>query len=71
VSFQSILPSKTENKILDSQIQKMAVTMAHYSTCCIVLIYMQMGIAGCACTAMTAKKQQSTNSYKLQRKKQQ
>jgi hypothetical protein len=57
VGFQSILPSKTENKIIDTT-QKLgaAAAMAHYSACGPVLIHMQMDIAGCACNSNGGKK---------------
>jgi hypothetical protein len=56
LGFQSILPSKTENKIIHTQKQRVAAVMAHYSACGIVLIHMQMDIAGCACNSNGSKK---------------
>jgi hypothetical protein len=56
VGFQSILPSKTENKIFDTQKQGAAAAMAYYSACGIVLIHMQMDIAGYACNSNGSKK---------------
>jgi hypothetical protein len=45
-----------ENKIIDTQKQGAAAAMTHYSTCGIVLIHMQMDIAGCACNSKSSKK---------------
>jgi hypothetical protein len=51
-----------ENKNIDTQKQGAAAAMAHYSACEIVLIHMQMNIAGCARNSNGGKKPQSTNS---------
>jgi hypothetical protein len=56
VGFQSILPSKTENKIIDTQKQGAAAAMAHYSACGIILIHMQIDIAGPAHNSNSSKK---------------
>jgi hypothetical protein len=55
VGFQSILLIKTEKNI-DTQKQGAAAGMAHYSACGIVLIHMQMKIAGCAGNSNGGKK---------------
>jgi hypothetical protein len=56
VGFQSILPSKTVKKIIDTEKQGAAAVMAHYSDCGIVLIDIQIDIAGCACNSNSGKK---------------
>jgi hypothetical protein len=45
-----------ENKIIDTQKRGAAAAMAHFSACVIVLIYMQMDIAECACNSNGGKK---------------